>query len=212
MFFKQMSVGSMSVCCYILGCESTAQGVVIDPGGDDQQVLAAIKKAGLTITYIINTHGHPDHVCGNEYLRRQTGAKIVMHEKDAEFFNRQEVQKYFSVLGLQESPPVDKTVKDGDVLTFGTEQLQVIHTPGHTPGGMCLYNPPNLFTGDTLFVGGVGRTDFPGGDTATLTQVIKTRLLTLPADTVVWPGHGYGGDSSTIGTEMRSNPFLTGSL
>ena len=122
------------------------------------------------------------------------------------------MKNYFSALGLKESPPVDKTVTDGDLISFGDCTLKVIHTPGHTPGGMCLYSKPNLFTGDTLFVGGVGRTDFPGGDTQTLTNAIKTRLLILPEDTIVWPGHGYGGDRSTIGQEKMSNPFLTGAF
>lgn len=202
----------MSVCCYIIGCEETKKGAVIDPGGEEDRILAEVKKAGLDILYIINTHGHLDHVCGNEAIQQETSAKIVMYEDDAEFFSRPEVRKYFSSLGLKESPPVDKTVKNGETIDIGNVQLKVIHTPGHTPGGMCLYNAPNLFTGDTLFVGGVGRTDFPGGDTRTLTNSIKESLLTLPGDTVVWPGHGYGGDSSTIGNEKMSNPFLTGAF
>jgi glyoxylase-like metal-dependent hydrolase (beta-lactamase superfamily II) len=113
---------------------------------------------------------------------------------------------------MKESPPIDKTVQDGDIIEIGTLKLQVIHTPGHTPGGMCLYHAPDLFTGDTLFVGGVGRTDFPGGGAHILTESIKKKLLSLPDSTVVWPGHGYGGDSSTIGHEKLSNPFLTGAF
>ncbi|HEB50176.1 MAG TPA: MBL fold metallo-hydrolase, partial [Desulfobulbus sp.] len=113
-----------------------------------------------------------------------------------------------SQLGLPESPPPDILVEDKDTITFGNESLTVIHTPGHTPGGICLYNAPDCFTGDTLFVGGVGRTDFPGGSTDELSRSIRTRLLTLPPETVVWPGHGYGGARSTIGEEARSNPFL----
>jgi len=212
MFIKQMIVGSMSVCCYLLGCESTKKGVVIDPGGDEERILAAVKEAGLDLTYIVNTHGHLDHVCGNGRIKEATGAEIVMHADDVEFFSKPEVKKYFSVLGLKESPPVDISVRDHDIISFGDEKLEVIHTPGHTPGGMCLYNAPNVFTGDTLFVGGVGRTDFPGGVTDDLSRSIKERLLVLPSETVVWPGHGYGGDSSTIGVEKRSNPFLTGSI
>jgi hydroxyacylglutathione hydrolase len=212
MFIKQMSVGTMNVCCYLIGCESTKKGAIIDPGGEEDRVLKAVKKEGFDIEYIINTHGHLDHVCGNEKIKEATGAQIIMHEDDAEFFNRDEVRNFFSVLGLKESPPVDKTVKDGDFIEIGEVKLKVIHTPGHTPGGVCLYNAPDLFTGDTLFVGGVGRTDFPGGETATLVKAINEKLLTLPADTIVWPGHGYGGDSSTIGTEKKSNPFLTGAF
>jgi glyoxylase-like metal-dependent hydrolase (beta-lactamase superfamily II) len=105
---------------------------------------------------------------------------------------------------------VDKRVEDGDILTFGNETLEVILTPGHTPGGICLYSHPNLFTGDTLFAGGVGRTDFPGGDTQQLMTSIKERILSLPPETIVWPGHGYGGEHSTIAQEKTGNPFLTG--
>lgn len=212
MIIRQLIVGAMGVCCYLVGCKETKKAAVIDPGGNEDRILAAAKADGLTIAYIINTHGHADHDCGNGVVKAATGAKIVIHERDAEFFARPEVKDYFSVLGLPASPPPDKTVKDGDIISIGKVRLTVIHTPGHTPGGMCLYAAPHLFTGDTLFVGGVGRTDFPGGDTATLMRSIRQRLLTLPGETKVWPGHGYGGDSSTIAKEAKSNPYLNGDL
>ena len=210
MRIKQMTVGMMGVCCYIAICDQTKEAVIIDPGGDEQDILAACQQEGLTIKYIINTHGHPDHVCGNKLLKDSTGADIVMHTADADFFGQERVEQFFSQLGLPASPPVDKRVVDGEDIIFGKEKLTVIHTPGHTPGGMCLYAEPNLFSGDTLFTGGVGRTDFPGGSTQELLHSINTRLLTLPPDTIVWPGHGYGGDRSTIAEEKVSNPFLTG--
>ncbi|MBU0479667.1 MAG: MBL fold metallo-hydrolase [Proteobacteria bacterium] len=203
-----MTVGSMSVCCYLVFCEETREAVIIDPGGDESRVLAECKKQKASVKYIINTHGHPDHVCGNGAIKEATGAEIVIHKSDADFFGQPEVKQYFSILGLKPSPPPDRIVQDGDLISFGNEQLQVILTPGHTPGGICLYNAPNLFTGDTLFVGGVGRTDFPGGDGKTLSRAIRERLLVLPDETRVWPGHGYGGSSSTIGAEKKSNPFL----
>ena len=131
-----------------------------------------------------------------------------MHEADEEFFSQPPVKNYFSMLGMEASPPADITVKEGDSISFGTVSLQVIHTPGHTPGGMCLYNAPDLITGDTLFVGGIGRTDFPGGSHHELITSIRRKLLTLPPETVVWPGHGYGGSRSTIGEEQRANPYL----
>jgi len=199
----------MGVCCYIIGCAKTGRGAVVDPGGGEKKVLATVKDLGLTIDYILATHGHPDHVCGNRIIQEATGAKIVMHEDDAAFFFKKEIQNYFSMLGLEQSPPVDITVKDGDILAIGDEQVRIIHTPGHTPGGICLYNPPDLITGDTLFVGGIGRTDFPGGSHQQLIDSILGRLMILPEDTIVWPGHGYGGSRSTLGEEKRDNPYIS---
>jgi len=131
-----------------------------------------------------------------------------MHEEDDDFFSQPNIKNYFSMLGLEPSPPIDLRVKEGDIITFGDVSLQVIHTPGHTPGGICLYNEPDLITGDTLFVGGIGRTDFPGGSHQELISSIKNKLLILPPDTVVWPGHSYGGSRSTIQEEASSNPYL----
>jgi glyoxylase-like metal-dependent hydrolase (beta-lactamase superfamily II) len=131
-----------------------------------------------------------------------------MHAEDAAYFNNPQIKDYFSSLGMPESPPIGVTVQDGDIITVGEEQLQVIHTPGHTPGGICLYSQPHCFTGDTVFVGAVGRTDFPGGSMEQLMTAIKTRLLTLPEETLVWPGHGYGGLQSTIGREAKTNPYF----
>lgn len=208
MIIKQIIVGSMGVCCYILGCEKTGVCAVVDPGGNQEQILAEVKELGLTVKYIIATHGHADHVCANRPLKEATGAEIVMHTEDQDFFSKDKVVEFFSVLGLEHSPPADKVVRDGDVIEIGEEKLQVIHTPGHTPGGMCLYNKPNLITGDTLFAGGIGRTDFPGGDHQQLMDSINQKLFVLPDDTIVWPGHGYGGSSSTIGEEKQGNPYL----
>ena len=198
----------MAVCCYIVACEETGKAAVVDPGGDEKKILTKIKEKGYTVDYIIATHGHPDHVCGNRKIQEATGAKIVMHKADALFFNKSEVQSYFSMLGLEASPPIDREVEDGDLIIIGASTLKVLHTPGHTPGGMCLYNAPDLITGDTLFVGGLGRTDFPGGSHEELLDSIRTKLLVLPPETVVWPGHGYGGNKSTIGREKQSNPFF----
>ncbi len=208
MIIKQLIVGSMGVCSYIIGCEATKKGAVVDPGGDENIILAEVEKLGLDIEYVIATHGHPDHVCGNRTIKEATNAKIVMHEADADFFEQTETQNYFSMLGLEPSPATEIRVKEGDILEIGTVKLQIIHTPGHTPGGICLYCAPDLITGDTLFVGGVGRTDFPGGSYSELINSLKTKVLALPDDTVVWPGHGYGGSQSTIGEEKKSNPYL----
>jgi hydroxyacylglutathione hydrolase len=209
MLIKQLIVGGMGVCCYVLGCKKTKQGAIVDPGGDENKILDLVKSAELDIKYIIATHGHPDHVCGNRILKELTGAKIIMHEADEAYFSQPEAQSYFAMLGLEATPPADITVKDGDTIQIGEEQLKVIHTPGHTPGGICLYNAPDLITGDTLFVGGIGRTDFPGGSYGELLDSLKEKVIVLPEETVVWPGHGYGGSQSTIGEEKRSNPYLS---
>ncbi len=208
MILEQMVVGSMAVCCYILGCEKTRKAAVVDPGGDEGRILHKIDEMGLTLEMILLTHSHPDHVCGNRTIKEATGAKIVAHQLEAEFMERPEIKTYFSMLGLEASPPVDQVVDDGDFIEIGEEKLEVILTPGHTPGGICFYNAPNLITGDTLFAGGIGRTDFPGGSYSELINAIRSRLFTLPKETVVWPGHGYGGLRSTIGDEAVSNPFL----
>jgi hydroxyacylglutathione hydrolase len=210
MLIRQATVGMMGVCCYLVACEQTRKGVLIDPGGDEDRLLTLCHNEEVELEYIIGTHGHPDHVCGNAKVKEATGARIVLHEADVEFFGRPEVAQYFSMLGLPPSPPADMTVTHGDRLQVGNLIIEVIHTPGHSPGGMCLYTPPHLFSGDTLFVGGVGRTDFPGGDHDQLLDSISNRLFALPPETVVWPGHGYGGSRSTIAEEKRSNPFLAG--
>lgn len=198
----------MGVCAYIVSCEETKLAAIIDPGGDEDKLLDACKANDLQVKYIIATHGHPDHVCGNGPIKEATNAEIIMHEADETFFSDPEMKNYFSMLGLAASPPADITVKHDDIIEFGTVKLTVIHTPGHTPGGMCLYSAPHCFTGDTLFVAGVGRTDFPGGSMEELSRSIRNQLLTLPADTIVWPGHGYGGSQSTIEREASSNPYF----
>lgn len=210
MIIKQKTVGSMAVCCYVLGCEDTKKGVVIDPGGDETTILNICKKEGLDIEYIIATHAHPDHVCGNKRIQDATGAKIIMHADEEKWIQQPKMQQYFAMLGLAFSPPADILVHDGDTITFGNQTLEVFHTPGHTPGGICLYNGTDVFTGDTLFVGAIGRTDFPGGNMNQFMQSIGDKLLILPDKTVVWPGHGYGGSRSTIGAEKKSNPYISG--
>ncbi len=208
MIVRQIIVGSMAVCCYIAACEKTKKAAVIDPGGDVDKILAEVEQMGVTVDYVIATHGHPDHVCGNRAIQEATGAKIILHKEDERFFGQDEVKQYFSMLGMEPSPPADIEVEEGDEIKIGEEKFQVIHTPGHSPGGMCLYNSPDLITGDTLFVGGLGRTDFPGGSHQELLDSINSKLLVMPDDTIVWPGHAYGGPRSTIGQEKRTNPFL----
>jgi len=208
MFLEQFEVGNMAVFAYLLAGDGGGRGLVIDPAGDSAEILRSAARHKITIEYIVNTHGHVDHVMGNEEMKRKTGAKIILHEKDAPSLTRIPASM-LAMFGGRASPPADETVKDGDVIQVGTLALKVLHTPGHTPGGMCLYTDGMVFTGDTLFVGAVGRTDLPGGSWEVMLNSIKTKLLTLPDDTIVYPGHNYGAaPSSTIKNERLRNPYL----
>ncbi|MBW2107086.1 MAG: MBL fold metallo-hydrolase [Deltaproteobacteria bacterium] len=210
MIIEQIKVGFMEVFCYLLGCKKTGLGLVIDPAGDEDRIVDTARRAGIRIESVVNTHGHPDHTCGNARIVALTGAKIYMHALDNQFFSTPEGQSLGAQMGFAPSPPADVEVTDGDAIGFGQKALEVIHTPGHTPGGICLHVDNHLFTGDTLFVGAVGRTDFPGGSMETLLESIRTRILTLPDDTIIWPGHDYGGrPSSTVAYERHNNPYIS---
>ena len=210
MEIEQMKVGSMDVFCYFVSCPRTKECLVIDPAGDEKRVVERIKEKGLNLKYIVNTHGHPDHTCGNARVKDLTGAKIAMHELDDQMFNSPEGQEMARQWGFAISPPADMTVKGGDEIVTGDVSLEVIHTPGHSPGGICLCADGNLFTGDTLFVGSIGRTDLPGASMDQFMRSIKETLFALPGETIVWPGHDYGDrPSSTIDYERRTNPWLS---
>ncbi len=207
MTFETVVVGQLGVNCFILGCEETKEGIVVDPGADADRVLTAVKKSGLTIRYVINTHGHFDHVGGNRRVLEATGAKLLIHEADVHFLTRAAGSAAAYGLTSENSPRPDAYLEDGMVLTFGSRHLKVLHTPGHTPGGCSLYleSEGKVITGDTLFADGVGRTDFPGSSHEALIEGIRNKLFVLPERTVVYPGHG---PSSTIGHEKLHNPYV----
>jgi len=188
MIIKQIAIGYMDNFSYLIGCESTRQALVIDPGSDVDQIVSVAEKEDLQIVTIVNTHGHGDHTAGNAALKSRTGARVIIHELNGDRY-----------------PGADILLSNEKTLQLGDITFDVIHTPGHTRGGICLHAQGNLFTGDTLFVGDSGRTDLAGGDRTTLGKSIR-RLMELPEDTVVWPGHDYGPTrSSTLGWEKRNN-------
>lgn len=212
MIIRQMAVGPIQANCFILGCEETREAVVIDPGDDIDRILTTLAEDRLTVVHIIDTHGHFDHVGANKRLKEVTGADIQIHSADAPMLTQLSASAAAWGLAAENSPTADRLLEDGDTITFGTHTLSVLHTPGHTLGGICLYTEYTeagapkkaVFVGDTLFAGSIGRTDFPGGNFDTLISSIRTKLFTLDDGVKVYPGHM---NNTTIGVEKRTNPF-----
>ncbi len=204
MIIKSMTVGPIMANCYIVGCEQTGQAAVIDPGDEADKILMALAKDGLTAKAIIDTHGHFDHVGANKRIKEVTGAELMIHRLDAPMLDNLAQSGAAWGFKVENSPAPDRLLEDGDQIQVGELVFKVIHTPGHTPGGISLLVQDAVFVGDTLFAGSIGRTDFPGGDYDTLISAIQKKLFVLDDDVVVYPGHM---GTTTIGREKRSNPF-----
>lgn len=205
MVLETLVLGELAVNCYIAGCSETKDALVIDPGSDAPAILRRLETLGLRARVIVLTHGHWDHAGAAAALGKATGAELFCHHAEAALLGdpRANLSAFFS---RETSPAVpDRLLSDGDTVRVGRLSFTVLHTPGHTPGGLCLYGEGLVFTGDTLFAGGVGRTDLPGGDFRVLLASIREKLLPLDDDTRVYPGHG---PSTTIGDERRENPYL----
>ena len=204
MIIKLLVVGPLASNCYIVGDEATNEGVIVDPADEAEIILQSVAEFGLTIRSIILTHGHPDHIAALKEVKEATGAEIAVHTSDSEYHRQQALALTFG-FRCPSLPPPDRLLKDGDSLDIGELHFKVIHTPGHTPGGICLLGHGVLFSGDTLFNYGIGRYDLPGGDYAQLMNSLQATLMALPDETIVYPGHG---PKTTIGAERRDNPFL----
>ena len=220
-----LPVGMLQCNCHIVGDPDTREAIVIDPGDDAERILEAIRRHRLKVTAIVVTHTHIDHVIGLSRVHKATGAPVYIHADDLELYSGLEQQALWIGWKAPEQVQIDQLLKEGDTIRWGGLEAQILHTPGHTPGSICLYLPTDfphaasdakphdperqrtgqLFAGDTLFAGSIGRTDLWGGSFTEIIRSLTGKLLALPDDTIVYPGHG---GATTIGQERETNPFL----
>ncbi len=207
MIHEVLPVGQLGCNCSVIGDEGSREAIVIDPGDDVSDIVEIIERNELKVRMIVITHAHIDHIGGAQKLRARTGAPVYMHEADKLLADSLAIQAAWLGVETPENPGIDTPAREGDMLRAGPIEAQVLHTPGHTPGSISLYLPleSKLIAGDTLFRGSIGRTDLPGGDSATIARSIRGKLYTLPENTIVFPGHG---ETTSIGAEKRSNPFV----
>jgi hydroxyacylglutathione hydrolase len=205
--FESLVVGPLETNCYVIWDEPTHDCAVIDPAGDTRRIADCIASNDLAVRLILLTHGHPDHCFAAAELAREYDAQICMHEADVNQMGQGMgiAELFYDVSRFVRFSP-SKLLNDGDVLSLGQSRIEVIHTPGHSPGGLCFVTDAGVFCGDTVFAGSIGRTDLPGGSYEQLIASIRTKLLCLPDETALYPGHG---PATTVGRERASNPFLT---
>jgi len=203
---EKLELGPFASNCYIVGAESNKEGIIIDPGAEADNILETVEGLGLEVKLIVLTHAHIDHIGALKEVKEATGAEVAIHADDAQALQKNSVSAMFGLSYPTPLPP-DRLLKGGDSIDIGDLHFLVIHTPGHSPGGICFLGEGVVFSGDTLFNFGIGRFDLSGGDGRQLMNSIYTKLMVLPDNTVVYPGHG---PETTIGTERQGNPFLRG--
>ncbi len=209
MIYEQLVVGPLQCNCAILACEKTKEAVIIDPGDEGPRIVSAIRARGLTPKYVLHTHAHFDHVGGSKLLKETFSVPLCLHKADEIIYQNLPLQGRMFGIPLEAGAPIDRFLEDEEEIVFGIHKLQVIHTPGHSPGGICfriLSGKEMLFSGDTLFQQSIGRTDLWGGNTEQLLQAVRDRLFVLEEDLPVHPGHG---PSTSVGIEKRTNPFFS---
>jgi len=204
LIFQKLELGSFASNCYIVGDDTTKEGLIIDPGAEASHILESVKALGLNIKWIVLTHSHIDHIGALTEVKEATNARVAIHEKDAATLQDQSHMRVFG-LSVDNPPAPDWLLKENDVIDIGNLHFKVLHTPGHTQGGICLLADGFVFSGDTLFNFGIGRADFPGSSYDQELDSIQRKLMVLPDNTIVYPGHG---PDTTIGVERRANPFL----
>lgn len=206
---NQMRVGLFRVFTYLVSDSQTGEGLVVDPGAEPARILHLAERRNVSIRWIVCTHSHPDHTGAVSSIRKATGGLLVVHEEEMRGLRKWGNRLLSRLVGGQGAPPADRTVRDGDCLALGSFRVRFLHTPGHSAGSLCLHVEGHLFSGDTLFVGSVGRTDLPGSSADALVRSLRERILVLPDSTIVWPGHDYGERTrTTIGWEKETNPFV----
>jgi glyoxylase-like metal-dependent hydrolase (beta-lactamase superfamily II) len=206
MKYKEVVVGALETNCYLVYCEETFQCAVVDPGAEPERIFLEIAEAELKPVVIINTHGHVDHIGANRDMKDHFGVPLYIHAADSPMLGKIQQLELSLFLGAKNSPPADYLMSDGEEIKIGNSVLRVLHTPGHSPGSVSLLGDGFLLSGDTLFFEGVGRTDLPGGSQKQLEQSLREKVMTLPDETVILPGHG---PLTSVGQERVNNPFIT---
>ncbi|MFC2169152.1 MBL fold metallo-hydrolase [Acidobacteriota bacterium] len=205
MNYETLIVGSLETNCYLVYCQDTLESAIVDPGAEPQKIFNLLEEKKLNPVLIINTHGHVDHVGANKDMKEKFDIPLCIHSSDSSMLNHVLQSGLSFFLGSKPSPKPDRFFTEGEEIKIGTQSLKVLHTPGHSPGSVCLLGSGFILSGDLLFCGGVGRTDLPGGSWTELENSIKSRIFTLPEETIVLPGHG---PSTSVGVEKSTNPFI----